>query len=156
VPDYSSSSTGQATATPEKSVTINVSGKVAEGQKIVSVDVKWGSMEFTYDKGTWDPATHVYTNPTWTPSGNTITVTNHSNAKIAANFAFAKANGINVTGEFRNQQNGVVTSVNLASADQASGGAPSQDVVTFHITDGSIDQNTSSLGTITVTINPQD
>ena len=45
--------------------------------EVISVDVSWGTMSFTYtptNEGTWNPATHAYTNvpeAQWTPTGNT-------------------------------------------------------------------------------------
>ncbi|WP_444433067.1 hypothetical protein [Ruminococcus sp.] len=58
---------------------------------VYSVDVSWGSMEFTYTDayiGDWDPTTHKYINPVeakWScdTDANKVTVTNHSNVSIA-------------------------------------------------------------------------
>ena len=52
---------------------------------VYSVDVSWGSMEFTYTDayiGDWDPTTHKYINPVeakWScdTNANKVTVTNH-------------------------------------------------------------------------------
>ena len=66
---------------------------VAAATKI-SVDVTWQAMEFTYTVSgtkTWDAAKHDYTVSTsdaWSASGNEISVTNHSNAAVKAEFAF--------------------------------------------------------------------
>jgi hypothetical protein len=59
---------------------------------VYSVDVAWGSMEFTYTSyfiGNWNPDTHVYDDSTdakWTcdADANKITVTNHSNTSVLA------------------------------------------------------------------------
>lgn len=60
-----------------------------ENIEVISVDVEFGAMEFTYvnsTTGTWDPTSHTY--PTtgatvgWNAVGNTVTVTNHSNTEI--------------------------------------------------------------------------
>lgn len=59
---------------------------------VYSVDVTWGSMEFTYTSsfiGNWNPDTHTYDDSTdekWTcdEDANKITVTNHSNTSILA------------------------------------------------------------------------
>jgi len=74
---------------------------------VYSVDITWGAMEFTYSVGgtkDWNPADHSYsdnTTATWTASGNTVTVTNHSNDEVTASFAFAaKAGFETVTGSF--------------------------------------------------------
>lgn len=59
----------------------------------ISVDIAWGSMEFTYSDGTWNPETYTYENVGWKPAsegGNKISVTNHSNVKILAAYHFTK------------------------------------------------------------------
>ncbi len=85
----------------------DVQGRVINGAlPVYKVDIGWGEMKFEYKKGalTWDPATHQYTGiPTmeWTgfvDGNNRITVKNHSNAAVNADFAFAGnelAEGIN-------------------------------------------------------------
>ena len=62
---------------------------------VYSVDITWGALEFTYkDKaqGTWNPNTHKYDGGsetgTWSANGNTITVTNHSNAPVTASMSY--------------------------------------------------------------------
>lgn len=91
----------------------NVTGNYVAGSSsdtVYSVDVQWGAMAFTYtapSEGTWNPADHQYDGGTGTGSwtcadgaGN-ITVTNHSNQKIAATVSFTAATGFSgVTGSF--------------------------------------------------------
>ena len=147
--NYGSNQPSNSTAT------INVVGKIAEGNNVVSVDINWGAMEFTYNKGTWDPVNHEYVNSTgeaWTAEGNTITVTNHSNVDVTASFEFVKADNTNIIGMFRDAQDQPVSSIDLASADSISSEATSTGSVSFHITDGSIERDMSSLGTITVIV----
>lgn len=74
---------------------------------VYSVEVTWGAMKFTYGESgskTWNPDNHTYsgnTSAAWTASGNTVTVTNHSNAAVTASFAFdALAAYSTVTGSF--------------------------------------------------------
>ena len=61
---------------------------------VYSVDVSWGAMQFTYAaSGTkdWNADSHTYTDNTeagWTAEGNTVRVTNHSNAQVTASFTF--------------------------------------------------------------------
>ena len=154
--DYESDHSSNTTTT------INVAGKYAESSDIVSVDISWGAMEFTYNKGNWDPQKHEYTNETgknaWTANGNTITVTNHSNVDVTASFGFAKADGTNISGIFQNVQNQTVSSIDLATADNGvngQAGTPVTGSANFYITSGSIEKDMSSLGTITVTITKQ-
>ena len=89
-----------------KDADINVSGvyQATPTADVISVDLVWDAMDFTYtegSRGTWNPENHKYENPTeggWTWSHATgveeyptITVTNHSNTAIKANFAFTSA-----------------------------------------------------------------
>ena len=76
-------------------------------QTVYSVDIAWGAMEFTYTDafvGTWNAATHSYDGATeakWIASGNTISVTNHSNAEVKVKLSFAAVDGLTtVTGSF--------------------------------------------------------
>ena len=74
---------------------------------VYNVDVSWGAMEFTYTVSgtkTWNPETHTYevsTSGAWTASSNEITVTNHSNTAVKADFTFEKETGFDtVTDSF--------------------------------------------------------
>ena len=63
-------------------------------ETVYSVDVSWGSMEFTYTDGavskTWDPSTHEYKESvgegSWSnqDGANKVTVTNRSNKALTA------------------------------------------------------------------------
>jgi len=61
---------------------------------ILSVDVVWGSMLFTYTvTGTmdWDPVQNTYIpnlRGEWSGTNNTITLTNHSGTAITATFSY--------------------------------------------------------------------
>lgn len=62
---------------------------------VYSVDVTWGAMEFTYTAigaKTWNPSTHTYTDggttASWSGNGDTVAVTNHSNAAIGVAFSY--------------------------------------------------------------------
>lgn len=81
----------------------------AEDEQIVySVDVSWGSMEFTYEdeiEGTWNPATHNYDGAKpagWTceDKANEVTVTNHSNAAVDVSFDYTPNAAYNIRGSF--------------------------------------------------------
>lgn len=91
----------------------NVTGNYVAGSSsdtVYSVDVQWGAMEFTYTaaaQGTWNPADHQYdsagTEGSWScaDGAGDITVTNHSNQKIATTVSFtATADFGDVTGSF--------------------------------------------------------
>ena len=77
---------------------VDVNAKYVDGvaaATTISVDVTWEAMEFTYTVSgtkTWDAAKHEYVisaTDAWSGSDNEITVTNHSNAAVNAEFAFA-------------------------------------------------------------------
>lgn len=77
---------------------VDVNAKYVDGvaaATTISVDVTWEAMEFTYTVSgikTWDTAKHEYVisaTDAWSGSDNEITVTNHSNAAVNAEFAFA-------------------------------------------------------------------
>ena len=82
---------------------INVQAKVTEyNAAVYKIDIAWGAMQFEFknDANNWDPDTHQYvtdegTNKEWIIDGyvngenNKITLTNHSNARVNATFAYA-------------------------------------------------------------------
>lgn len=55
---------------------------------VYSVDIEWSGFNFEYNrgsKGTWNPATHKYSEPKpagWGDQTGTIKMTNHSNANV--------------------------------------------------------------------------
>ena len=121
------------------------------GGTIFSVDIAWAGMSFTYhaeQQPVWNVETHTYSEVVaayWEGEG-TITVTNHSNAKISAtptytkNTGFESANMTFSTGK-----------LNLASAADTNAAV----VGTITVTpSGSLPANTedTTIGTITVTI----
>lgn len=137
---------------------IDVKGKYQDNTTaptIYSVDVTWGAMEFTYTESgamTWNPADHTYTDSTsaaWVANGNTVTVTNHSNAEVTASFAFKALDAYNtVTGSFdvasETLDAGVVDGYDAADkvvATLALAGTLAETVTDF-----------TKVGTITVTI----
>lgn len=77
---------------------------------VYSVDVSWGSLEYVYyanaSEGIWNPDNHTFEGVA--PSGwscetgeDQITVTNHSNAAIKADFVFKAGDGYaGITGSF--------------------------------------------------------
>ena len=76
---------------------------------VYSVDIAWGNMQYTYtieSEGTWDPSTHQYTGKSegqWScdTGANQVTVTNHSNAAVKANFSYVSEEGYDgITGTF--------------------------------------------------------
>ena len=142
---------------------VEVNGVYEEGEaaaEIISVDISWGTMVFTYNdtvEGTWDHEQHRFNGTqeaNWTceENANKITVINHSNTAVDANLTFTAAQGPNIVGAF-DEASGteddnkleLATAVNTAVAS-----APSADAF-FNITSGSIADD-ATLGTITVKI----
>lgn len=128
------------------------------GGTVYSVDIAWGDMAFTYtaEAGIWDPAKHAYTGAeggAWTvdkDGGNTITVTNHSNADVTAAFSYAAAPGFDgISGTFDNASLALKTAVGTEVANAPSGTA----ALTLDGALGSDTTANTTIGTITVTLN---
>ena len=122
---------------------------------VYSVDIAWGTMQFTFTESgskTWNPNNHSYTENTttgWTASGNTVTVTNHSNVGVTASFGFEALTAYNT----------VIGSFDVASKALAAGvvdGYDDAESVTAKLTlAGTLAESVTSftkVGTITVTI----
>lgn len=98
------------TSVPGTKESIPVKAKYVEAETtptVYSVDITWGALQFTCTHSgnhDWNPADHSYTDNTvteWTGDGNTVKVTNHSNAKVNTTFAFAALEAYNgITGSF--------------------------------------------------------
>ena len=122
---------------------------------VYGVDVEFGKMEFTYTaaaQGTWDPATHTYLESAiayWTPDGNTVKVTNHSNVAITVTVAYANAEGVEgVTGTVTNG------TFNLDAGVAGAYDAAANDTAILNL-EGEIDQAYDAIGTVTVSIAAQ-
>ena len=137
-----------------------VKGTYAAGSAattVYRVDIAWGSMAFTYtdaSQGTWNPATHQYDGAgtgTWScaEDQNKITVTNHSNAAVKAQFSYTPESGYNgINGTFSNATLDIPTAVGTAVASAPSGS------VTLSL-DGALSSETAAnttIGTVTITL----
>ncbi len=125
-------------------------------QTVYNVDVTWGSMEFTYTEeyvGDWDAQTHQYVNSTpavWSceEKANQITVVNHSNVDITAEFKYVANNGYeDIKGTFSDEKLDLKTAVGTKIAEAPSG-------ISFLTLSGALAKDTESLaiGTVIVTI----
>lgn len=77
---------------------------------IVSVDITWGDLEFTYTDGTWNAGTHAYEGGGWTADstdGNKITVENKGTTGINVSAAYAGTGA--VSGSFTDSEGSAVT-----------------------------------------------
>lgn len=143
------------------SVTVNGTYNAGStAQEVISVDVSWGSMSFTYNdtvEGNWNDESHnfdgaVKANWTCATDANKITVTNHSNTPVEAQLIFAKATGTNIEGSFTE----TIGSANdgVMMIDTAVGTLPTAApsvAAYFNVTAGTITAN-GTLGTITLKI----
>ena len=128
----------------------------AGGGTVYSVDITWGSMEFTYSEGpspTWDPETHTSGQGGtggWSNSGNTVTVTNHSNTAVTARLIYTSETGYEgISGSFDK------STMNLETAEGKTFENASKDTAALTLS-GTLDNSvitSTTIGTITVTIN---
>jgi len=128
------------------------------GATIYSVDITWGSLEYTYNDanaGTWDPTTHTYKGVSeagWTcvEGADTISVTNHSNAGISVMVNYENESGIeNVEGIIENEN------FNLPSAENKSVEDSELTDTAKLIMSGELDSNYETMtkvGTVTIVI----
>ncbi len=143
------------------SANVNVNGVIqytgSSETQIISVDVAWENMTFTYVEGVhfgWNPETHEYAGAYegyWENDRADITVTNHSNTEVNATLSFES--GVDtVSGAFTEGSGTMDDGVlELASAvDTEVEEAPSA-TATFNIS-GSISVSADTIGEITVLI----
>ena len=87
-------------------------GKPAQ---IISVDITWGELSFTYSDGTWNPDTHTYDSAGWNvdeEGGNSIKVENTGNTDVNVTYEY-KAEETGITGSFTDGENPVSEPVSL-------------------------------------------
>ena len=138
---------------------------------VYSVEITWGSMEFTYDDGTvqniWDPETHQYSSQSVTGGqgwicnnkANEVTVVNKSNAALQVNVTTAITNQAVGTISAKVTVNNAETDA-FALADASQGattrvaGTASQGtaVVTLSGTPNRDIANNTVIGKVTVTL----
>lgn len=79
---------------------------------IISVDITWSALEFTYSDGTWNPEKHAYENGGWktkTPDSNQISVENKGEAEVKVTFRYTQKNSA-VSGSFTDNAGEPITS----------------------------------------------
>lgn len=82
---------------------------------IVSVEITWGAMEFSYSDGTWNTETHTYEGGGWMSDktdGNKITARNSGNVAVTVSYLYTQTNRT-VTGSFSDGQEPITAPVNL-------------------------------------------
>lgn len=138
------------------STTIPVTGTyqaIGDGTPVYSVDITWGSMEFTYQAsgGAWNPETHTYgegSSGTWTceDGANQITIKNHSNAYVNCDLKYTSIDS-NITGNLSTNILTFGSAVNTPVDDPPTGTATLD--LTGQLPSGS---NEAEIGTVTITI----
>ena len=120
---------------------------------VISVDVTWGSMQFTYNVGDWDPDTHQYEGG-WTcdEDENKITVTNNSNIAIDVTCEYAKAQDYDwISGSFT--VNGQSANFPFTLDKLEEGGTPDSRYVYLTLeSEKPDDEIQGQVGTVTVSI----
>ena len=138
---------------------IEISGTYTPGtaDEIISVDVAWEAMDFTYtgaSQGTWNPVTHAYEGAIdggWSDNTPAITVTNHSNVAVNATLSFT-ANVTGVVGTFTEVSGTENDNIlELATAEGTEVANAPTATANFGISGAAIDAD-KARGTITVTI----
>ena len=94
----------------DSAVDLNVWARIlSASDKVYKVDIEWGAMTFEYVTGKWDTELHAYSGEgSWSAGSvdgvnNKITLTNHSNGSVDANFAQSMESAVfggDVTGGF--------------------------------------------------------
>lgn len=125
------------------------------GGTVVSVDIAWTGLEFTYNGEShkvWDPATHSYTGEEtpagWATSNASITITNHSNTYINTTLSYTKETNYSDASVVFGSSN-----VWVGNADNGSGAAQSTTIPV--VPTGSVPEsigNETKIGEITVKI----
>ena len=83
--------------------------------QVISVDIAWGELSFTYSDGTWNPDTHTYDGAGWNvdeEGGNSIKVENTGNTDVNVTYEY-KAEETGITGSFTDGETPVSAPVAL-------------------------------------------
>ncbi len=79
-------------------------GNTPEPPAVISVDITWGDLAFTYTDGTWNPDTLTYEGQGWTADtegGNAITVKNSGSEAVSVSVSYTPADGYTgISGSF--------------------------------------------------------
>lgn len=111
---------GAAGRVTQKS-SLDINYKIKSG--VFSADIEWGSMDFEYSDGIWNPSTHEYENGGWTcdNDSNIIKVSNSGDIDITAKYNYlSETEYSDVTGKFKDADNNEVTSSEIISGEESS------------------------------------
>ena len=115
--------------------------------EIVSVEITWGAMEFTYSEGTWNAKAHSYDGVGWEPDktdGNKIAVRNSGETEVSVTYSYTPSNRA-VSGSFIDGTTPITAPIVLNISEEKS---------TWLILNGKPNEtiNNDLLGSVTVTI----
>lgn len=124
---------------------------------VISTDITWGSMEFTYNDGNWNTETHVWDGAGWEPSStdaDKIAVQNNGNVNVTVSFSYKQNDELNwlssnnsysMAGSFTDGTNPVVSAMPLSAGAGKS---------VYLKIDGNIPRSSNyrTVGTVTVTL----
>lgn len=91
-----------------------------EPETVVSVEIVWGALEFTYRDGDWNPETHAYENGGWVASqtaGDRITVENQGNVSVQVRLTYQSSYAA-VSAEFMENGAAVAAPVSLGEGER--------------------------------------
>lgn len=118
---------------------------------VISVEITWGAMEYTYNDGKWDKDTHQYDGRGWTPDtegGDQIRVKNTGKEAVAARFAYKPGDGYaSIVGSFA-KGNNLITEDSLQPAEETNV------QLQLHKKPNK-NMNKETVGTVTITINQE-
>ncbi|NLJ40047.1 MAG: hypothetical protein GX352_00310 [Clostridiales bacterium] len=76
--------------------------------EIHEITISWGSMEFTYTDGAWNPNTHEYDDGGWTAAenANRISIINNTDNPVTISYSYTRETGFeNIAGNFTDGTN---------------------------------------------------
>lgn len=125
--------------------------KVVQVRDVISVEITWGAMEYTYDDGKWDKDTHQYDGRGWTPDtegGDQILVKNTGKEAVTASFAYKpRVDYVSIVGSFA-KGNDLIKEDSLQPEDETN-----VQLQLHNKPDGNMNKET--VGTVTITINQE-
>ena len=125
--------------------------KEVQVRDVISVEITWGAMEYTYHDGQWNKDTHQYDGRGWTPDaeqGDQIRVKNTGEEAVTARFAYQPGeNNTSIAGNFAND-NGLITEDSLPPTEEMN--------VRLQLHNKpKKTMNKETVGTVTITINQE-
>ncbi len=138
--------TTESRVTIKDEITISyVPAGEAPDPDVVSVDINWGDMSYTYTDGPWNTDTHSYSYGGWSDGGSGyVTVVNSGTVDTTATFTFVSDRG-EISGSFTDGTNTITGSVDVAVGQSQTAylvlsGKPTEEL------------NNTKIGTVTVKI----